>query len=56
MIKITRSYPAPESLKIEAQKSEGSYSKPDVAARLKEDFHDKCYICEMTFSSETEKC
>ena len=47
MVKITRSYPAPESLKMEAKKKEGSYSKPDVVARLKEDFHDKCYICEM---------
>ena len=47
MVKITRSYPAPESLTMEAQKKEGSYSKPDVVARLREDFHDKCYICEM---------
>ncbi len=47
MVRITKSCPAPESLRLEAQKKHGSYSKPDVVARLKEDFHDKCYICEM---------
>ncbi len=47
MIKVERSFPAPESLAVEAQKANGSYSKPDVVSRLKEDFHDKCYICEI---------
>ncbi len=45
MVKVERSFPAPQSLKIEAEKKFGSYSKPDVIARLKKDFHNKCYIC-----------
>lgn len=47
MIKIERSFPAPESLAIEAQKISGSYEKEDVVERLIKDFHNKCYICEM---------
>lgn len=47
MIKVQRSYPAPESLEIEAQKPNGSYSCDDVVERLKDDFHNKCYICEI---------
>lgn len=47
MVKVERSYPAPESLAIEKVKSSGKYDKPDVIARLKRDFNDKCYICEM---------
>ena len=47
MVKVERSFPAPESLAKEAQKKNGSYSEPDVIRRLKKDFHDKCYICEM---------
>lgn len=47
MVKIERSFPAPESLAIEAQKSSGSYEKDDVVQRLIADFHNKCYICEM---------
>lgn len=47
MIKINRSYPAPVSLACESQKVAGNYSKTDVIERLKNDFHDKCYICEM---------
>lgn len=47
MVKIKRSLPAPESLAIEAQKVSGSYEKKDVVERLKEDFHNKCYICEL---------
>lgn len=47
MVKIQRSFPAPESLAEEAKKARGKYDKPDVIARLKEDFHNKCYICEM---------
>ena len=45
MIKVERSQPAPESLAIEAQKKDGVYNKPDVIARLRQDFHKKCYIC-----------
>lgn len=29
MIKVERSYPAPESLAIEAEKANGSYNLPD---------------------------
>ena len=47
MVKVERSYPAPESLALEKEKSNGSYSKPDVVERLAKDFHNKCYICEM---------
>lgn len=47
MVKIERSYPAPSSLAAEAQKKTGSYEKPDVVERLKKDFHNKCYICEL---------
>lgn len=47
MVKVERSFPAPESLIAEAGKINGNYNKPDVVKRLKEDFHDKCYICEI---------
>lgn len=45
MVKVERSQPAPESLAIEAQKTNGSYNKEDVVKRLFEDFKNKCYIC-----------
>ena len=41
MVKVQRSYPAPESLEIEAQKPNGSYSCDDVVERLKDGFHNK---------------
>lgn len=47
MVKIERSFPAPASLAEEAKKKNGSYSKSDVIERLRQDFHNKCYICEM---------
>ena len=47
MIKITRTFPAPASLALEAKKQFGKYDKPDVIKQLREDAHDKCYICEM---------
>lgn len=47
MVKVERSFPAPESLAEEAKKVNGRYDKPDVIERLKEDFHNKCYICGM---------
>ncbi len=48
MVKIRRSFPAPASLETESRNpSGGSYTRADVLQRLKEDFHDKCYICEM---------
>lgn len=45
MVKVERTFPAPESLAAESQKANGSYSEPDVVMQLKSDFHDKCYIC-----------
>lgn len=47
MVRVERSLPAPESLRNEAEKVNGSYSKEDVVERLRTDFHEKCYICEM---------
>lgn len=47
MIKIERTFPAPASLEIEAQKKSGEYNKPDVVERLLKDAHNKCYICEL---------
>jgi len=46
MVKVKRSFPAPESLAEESEKAAGRYDKEDVIERLKEDFHNKCYICE----------
>lgn len=47
MVFVRRSYPAPESLAVEAQKKSGKYNQADVVERLRYDFHDKCYICEL---------
>lgn len=47
MVKIKRFFPAPESLAEEAKKTNGKYDKEDVIERLRKDFYDKCYICEM---------
>lgn len=47
MVKVERSFPAPDSLAEEAKKLTGRYDKSDVIERLKRDFHNKCYICEM---------
>ncbi|SHN64289.1 TIGR02646 family protein [Butyrivibrio hungatei DSM 14810] len=46
MVKIERSKPAPKSLQIAKKKGKGSYRREDVIDRLREDFHDKCYLCE----------
>lgn len=47
MVKIERSFPAPSSLAGEAKKASGSYNEPDVVQQLSNDFHNKCYICEL---------
>ena len=47
MIKVERNPVAPASLAIEAKKKNGSYRKPDVIMQLAEDFHEKCYLCEI---------
>lgn len=47
MVKVKRSFPAPDSLAEESGKVNGKYDKQDVIEQLKQDFHNKCYICEM---------
>lgn len=47
MVKVTRSFLAPQSLIEAAKKGTGRYDEPDVIERLNRDFHNKCYICEM---------
>lgn len=54
MVKIERSFPAPASLKEESKKISGSCSEPDVIERLKKDFHNKCYICEINDLQDPE--
>lgn len=46
MISITRSTPSPACLAHEKQKVNGDYKCGDVLQRLKQDFHNKCYVCE----------
>ena len=50
MIKVERNPVAPASLAIEAKKKNGSYRKPDVIMQLAEDFHEKCYLCEIKWT------
>lgn len=47
MVKVERTFPAPASLEIESKKASGKYDKPDVIKQLRENFKDKCYICEI---------
>lgn len=54
MVKIERTLIPPESLDIEKQKVNGCYNRPDVMRQLREDFHDKCYICELGGLSDPE--
>lgn len=54
MVKIERTLTPPKSLADEAKKANGSYSEPDVIKQLREDFHDKCYICEMSELQDAE--
>lgn len=46
MINIIKSQPAPLCLSVEKEKANGDYKCGDVLKRLKDDFHNKCYICE----------
>ncbi|AEI50170.1 hypothetical protein [Runella slithyformis] len=46
MINILKSQPAPECLASESQKVSGDYKCGDVLHRIKQDFKNKCYICE----------
>ena len=54
MVKIERNPVPPPSLAVEKQKATGVYNKSDVILRLKEDSHDKCYICELGGLSDPE--
>ena len=47
MVYLEKSQPAPTSLAVEKQKANGDYKKEDVLERLKNDFKNKCYICEL---------
>lgn len=42
MVKVNRSYPPPPSLSLQR-----SYTEKDVIKRLVDDFHGKCYICNL---------
>lgn len=49
MINFIKGTPSPEVLEKlaeEKSKSNGTYNIPEVVDALKEEFHDKCYICE----------
>lgn len=54
MVKIDRNPVPPPSLEVEKQKSNGLYNTADVIQQLKEDSHDKCYICELGGLSDPE--
>jgi uncharacterized protein (TIGR02646 family) len=47
MVYFEKSQPAPSSLEKEKKKKKGDYSTPEVLNRLKCDFKNKCYICEL---------
>ncbi|HFJ9441221.1 TPA: HNH endonuclease [Bacillus albus] len=46
MIFINKTYPEPEELTAEKAKEKGDYNKPSIVERVKNDFYEKCYICE----------
>ncbi len=46
MIYIEKSQPAPECLVSEQAKASGDYKCGDTLDRIKDDFKNKCYICE----------
>ena len=54
MVKVERSFPAPASLEVEKKKASGTYRTEEVIQRLRKDFHDKCYICEMNHLQSPE--
>lgn len=47
MVKVERTPAPPASLTREKAKANGSYREPDVMSQLAQDFHKKCYLCEM---------
>ncbi len=46
MLYIEKGQPGPDCLVIEESKANGDYKCGDVLERLKNDFNNKCYICE----------
>jgi len=46
MINITKSQPPPDCLEIEKKKKNGDYKCGEVVKRTRDDFHNKCYLCE----------
>lgn len=54
MVKIERSFPEPESLREESKKKTGICNTAEVLQRLRQDFNDKCYICEIKDSDAFE--
>ncbi|MCS4304887.1 hypothetical protein [Chryseobacterium sp. BIGb0232] len=46
MVYFEKSQPSPDCLDIEKAKSSGDYKCGDVLTRIKDDFKNKCYICE----------
>jgi hypothetical protein len=49
MVNVEKSYPAPECLAEEKKKKRGNYKCGNVLERLKNDFRNKCYICEYKY-------
>lgn len=47
MVKIERTSTPPPSLASEKVKANGNYRESDVMRQLAEDFHKKCYLCEI---------
>lgn len=47
MVKVERTLTPPFSLAVEKEKKNGSYRKTDVTDQLFQDFHGKCYLCEI---------
>ena len=46
MVNLEKSQPPPQCLEKEKEKVNGDYKCGDVLERIKEDFNNKCYICE----------
>jgi uncharacterized protein (TIGR02646 family) len=46
LVNLEKSQPSPACLEIEKEKANGDYKCQDVILRIKDDFKNKCYICE----------
>lgn len=54
MLKVKRTPTAPLSLAIEKKKVNGSYKCEDVIIALRNDFKEKCYLCELKNLTDPE--